>query len=155
MVEWDFCFIFATENGFQTINFANTIMKKYLIALTVVIGCIVAVAVYSACTTENVDNPIRSESQFKRMLVGKWTVYSVEDGYTQTILGSEWTYDVDGNFTNSQGDWSSQGIYHWDGNELIMTIDNQPWSAVVKEITPSEMIWLGPNTGKIIKFKRQ
>ena len=155
MVEWDFCFIFATENGFQTINFANTIMKKYLIALTVVIVCIVAVAVYSACTTENVDNPIRSESQFKRMLVGKWTVYSVEDGYTQTILGSEWTYDVDGNFTNSQGDWSSQGIYHWDGNELIMTIDNQPWSAVVKEITPSEMIWLGPNTGKIIKFKRQ
>ncbi len=155
MVEWDFCFIFATENGFQTINFANTIMKKYLIALTVVIGCIVAVAVYSACTTENVDNPIRSESQFKRMLVGKWTVYSVEDGYTQTILGSEWTYDVDGNFTNSQGDWSSQGIYHWDGNELIMTIDNQPWSAVVKEITPSEMIWLGPNTGKIIKLKRQ
>jgi hypothetical protein len=155
LVEWDFCFIFATENGFQTINFANTIMKKYLIALTVVIVCIVAVAVYSACTTENVDNPIRSESQFKRMLVGKWTVYSVEDGYTQTILGSEWTYDVDGNFTNSQGDWSSQGIYHWDGNELIMTIDNQPWSAVVKEITPSEMIWLGPNTGKIIKFKRQ
>ncbi len=155
MVEWDFCFIFATENGFQTINFANTIMKKYLIALTVVIGCIVAVAVYSACTTENVDNPIRSESQFKRMLVGKWTVYSVEDGYTQTILGSEWTYDVDGNFTNSQGDWSSQGIYHWDGNELIMTIDDQPWSAVVKEITPSEMIWLGPNTGKIIKLKRQ
>ncbi len=155
MVEWDFCFIFATENGFQTINFANTIMKKYLIALTVVIGCIVAVAVYSACTTENVDNPIRSESEFKRMLVGKWTVYSVEDGYTQTILGSEWTYDVDGNFTNSQGDWSSQGIYHWDGNELIMTIDNQPWSAVVKEITPSEMIWLGPNTGKIIKLKRQ
>jgi hypothetical protein len=155
LVEWDFCFIFATENGFQTINFANTIMKKYLIALTVVIGCIVAVAVYSACTTENVDNPIRSESQFKRMLVGKWTVYSVEDGYTQTILGSEWTYDVDGNFTNSQGDWSSQGIYHWDGNELIMTIDNQPWSAVVKEITPSEMIWLGPNTGKIIKLKRQ
>ncbi len=155
MVEWDFCFIFATENGFQTINFANTIMKKYLIALTVVIGCIVAVAVYSACTTENVDNPIRSESQFKRMLVGKWTVYYVEDGYTQTILSSEWTYDVDGNFTNSQGDWSSQGIYHWDGNELIMTIDNQPWSAVVKEITPSEMIWLGPNTGKIIKLKRQ
>ena len=155
MVEWDFCFIFATENGFQTINFANTIMKKYLIALTVVIGCIVAVAVYSACTTENVDNPIRSESEFKRMLVGKWTVYSVEDGYTQTILGSEWTYDVDGNFTNSQGDWSSQGIYHWDGNELIMTIDDQPWSAVVKEITPSEMIWLGPNTGKIIKLKRQ
>lgn len=155
MVEWDFCFIFATENGFQTINFANTIMKKYLIALTVVIGCIVAVAVYSACTTENVDNPIRSESQFKRMLVGKWIVYSVEDGYTQTILGSEWTYDVDGNFTNSQGDWSSQGIYHWDGNELIMTIDDQPWSAVVKEITPSEMIWLGPNTGKIIKLKRQ
>lgn len=155
MVEWDFCFIFATENGFQTINFANTIMKKYLIALTVVIGCIVAVAVYSACTTENVDNPIRSESEFKRMLVGKWTVYSVEDGYTQTILGSEWTYDVDGNFTNSQGDWSSRGIYHWDGNELIMTIDNQPWSAVVKEITPSEMIWLGPNTGKIIKLKRQ
>ena len=155
MVEWDFCFIFATENGFQTINFANTIMKKYLIALTVVIGCIVAVAVYSACTTENVDNTIRSESQFKRMLVGKWTVYSVEDGYTQTILGSEWTYDDDGNFTNSQGDWSSQGIYHWDGNELIMTIDDQPWSAVVKEITPSEMIWLGPNTGKIIKLKRQ
>jgi hypothetical protein len=36
-----------------------------------------------------------------------------------------------------------------------MTIDNQPWSAVVKEITPSEMIWLGPNTGKIIKLKRQ
>ena len=155
MVEWDFCFIFATENGFQTINFANTIMKKYLIALTVVIGCIVAVAVYSACTTENVDNTIRSESQFKRMLVGKWTVYSVEDGYTQTILGSEWTYDDDGNFTDSQGDWSSQGIYHWDGNELIMTIDDQPWSAVVKEITPSEMIWLGPNTGKIIKLKRQ
>ena len=155
MVEWDFCFIFATENGFQTINFANTIMKKYLIALAVVIGCIVATAVYSACTIENVDNPLRSESQFKRMLVGKWTVYSVEDGYTQTILGSEWTYDVDGNFTNSQGDWSSQGIYHWDGNELIMTIDDQPWSAVVKEITPSEMIWLGPNTGKIIKLKRQ
>ena len=155
MVEWDFCFIFATENGFQTINFANTIMKKYLIALTVVIGCIVATAVYSACTSDGADNPIRSESQFKRMLVGKWTVYSVEDGYTQTILGSEWTYDVDGNFTNSQGDWSSQGIYHWDGNELIMTIDDQPWSAVVKEITPSEMIWLGPNTGKVIKLKRQ
>ena len=150
-----FLFYLCNRNGFQTINFANTIMKKYLIALTVVIGCIVAVAVYSACTTENVDNPIRSESQFKRMLVGKWTVYSVEDGYTQTILGSEWTYDVDGNFTNSQGDWSSQGIYHWDGNELIMTIDNQPWSAVVKQITPTEMIWLGPNTGKIIKLKRQ
>ena len=95
-------------------------MKKYLIALTVVIGCIVATAVYSACTSDGADNPIRSESQFKRMLVGKWTVYSVEDGYTQTILGSEWTYDVDGNFTNSQGDWSSQGIYHWDGNELTL-----------------------------------
>jgi hypothetical protein len=130
-------------------------MKKYLIALAVVIGCIVATAVYSACTSDGADNPIRSESQFKRMLVGKWTVYSVEDGYTQTILGSEWTYDVDGNFTNSQGDWSSQGIYHWDGNELIMTIDDQPWSAVVKEITPSEMIWLGPNSGKVIKLKRQ
>ena len=92
---------------------------------------------------------------FKRMLVGKWTVYYVEEGYTQTILGSEWCYDADGNFTNIQGDWHSEGIYHWDGKELIMTIDNQPWSAVVKDITSAEMIWLGPNTGKIIKLKRQ
>ena len=130
-------------------------MKKYLIALAVIIGCIVAAAGYTACTTDSVDNPIQSESQFKRMLVGKWTIYFVEDGYTQTILGSEWIYEPDGKFINSQGEWSSEGIYHWDGNELIMTIDNQPWSAVVKEITSTEMIWLGPNTGKIIKLKRQ
>ncbi len=130
-------------------------MKKYIIALAVVISCIIASAVYTACTTNTVDNPIQSESQFKRMLVGKWTVYYVEEGYTQTILGSEWWYDADGNFTNIQGDWRSEGIYHWDGKELIMTIDNQPWSAVVKDITSTEMIWLGPNTGKIIKLKRQ
>lgn len=130
-------------------------MKKYIIALAVVISCIIASAVYTACTTNTVDNPIQSESQFKRMLVGKWTVYYVEEGYTQTILGSEWWYDADGNFTNIQGDWHSEGIYHWDGKELIMTIDNQPWSAVVKDITSAEMIWLGPNTGKIIKLKRQ
>lgn len=130
-------------------------MKKYIIALAVVISCIIASAVYTACTTNPVDNPIQSESQFKRMLVGKWTVYYVEEGYTQTILGSEWWYDADGNFTNIQGDWRSEGIYHWDGKELIMTIDNQPWSAVVKDITSTEMIWLGPNTGKIIKLKRQ
>lgn len=130
-------------------------MKKYIIALAVVISCIIASAVYTACATDTVDNPIQSESQFKRMLVGKWTVYYVEEGYTQTILGSEWWYDADGNFTNIQGDWRSEGIYHWDGKELIMTIDNQPWSAVVKDITSTEMIWLGPNTGKIIKLKRQ
>lgn len=130
-------------------------MKKYIIALAVVISCIIASAVYTACTTNTIDNPIQSESQFKRMLVGKWTVYYVEEGYTQTILGSEWWYDADGNFTNIQGDWRSEGIYHWDGKELIMTIDNQPWSAVVKDITSTEMIWLGPNTGKIIKLKRQ
>lgn len=130
-------------------------MKKYIIALAVVISCIIASAVYTACTTNTVDNPIQSESQFKRMLVGKWTVYYVEEGYTQTILGSEWWYDADGNFTNIQGDWRSEGIYHWDGKELIMTIDNQPWSAAVKDITSTEMIWLGPNTGKIIKLKRQ
>ena len=130
-------------------------MKKYIIALAVVISCIIASAVYTACTTNPVDNPIQSESQFKRMLVGKWTVYYVEEGYTQTILGSEWWYDADGNFTNIQGDWRSEGIYHWDGKELIMTIDNQPWSAVVKDITSTEMILLGPNTGKIIKLKRQ
>lgn len=130
-------------------------MKKYIIALAVVISCIIASAVYTACTTNTVDNPIQSELQFKRMLVGKWTVYYVEEGYTQTILGSEWWYDADGNFTNIQGDWRSEGIYHWDGKELIMTIDNQPWSAVVKDITSTEMIWLGPNTGKIIKLKRQ
>lgn len=130
-------------------------MKKYIIALAVVISCIIASAVYTACTSDTVDNPIQSESQFKRMLVGKWTVYYVEEGYTQTILGSEWWYDADGNFTNIQGDWRSEGIYHWDGKELIMTIDNQPWSAVVKDITSAEMIWLGPNTGKIIKLKRQ
>lgn len=130
-------------------------MKKYIIALAVVISCIIASAVYTACTTNPVDNPIQSESQFKRMLVGKWTVYYVEEGYTQTILGSEWWYDADGNFTNIQGDWRSEGIYHWDGKELIMTIDNQPWSAVVKDITSTEMIWLGPSTGKIIKLKRQ
>ena len=130
-------------------------MKKYIIALAVVISCIIASAVYTACTTNTVDNPIQSESQFKRMLVGKWTVYYVEEGYTQTILGSEGCYDADGNFTNIQGDWRSEGIYHWDGKELIMTIDNQPWSAVVKDITSTEMIWLGPNTGKIIKLKRQ
>ena len=150
-----FLFYLCIRNGFQAINFANTKMKKYLLALAVVIGCIIASAVYTACTTDTVDNPIQSESQFKRMLVGKWTVYYVEDGYTQTILGSEWWYEADGKFVNSQGDWSSEGIYHWDGNELIMTIDNQPWSAVVKQITPTEMIWLGPNTGKIIKLKRQ
>ena len=130
-------------------------MKKYIIALAVVISCIVASAVYTACTTDTVANPIQSESQFKRLLVGKWTVYYVEEGYTQTILGSEWCYDADGNFTNIQGDWRSEGIYHWDGKELIMTIDNQPWSAVGKDITSTEMIWLGPNTGKIIKLKRQ
>ena len=130
-------------------------MKKYIIALAVVSSCIIASAVYTACATDTVDNPIQSESQFKRMLVGKWTVYYVEEGYTQTILGSEWWYDADGNFTNIQGDWRSEGIYHWDGKELIMTIDNQPWSAVVKDITSTEMIWLGPNTGKIIKLKRQ
>ena len=130
-------------------------MKKYIIALAVVISCIIASAVYTACATDTVDNPIQSESQFNRMLVGKWTVYYVEEGYTQTILGSEWWYDADGNFTNIQGDWRSEGIYHWDGKELIMTIDNQPWSAVVKDITSTEMIWLGPNTGKIIKLKRQ
>ena len=130
-------------------------MKKYIIALAVVISCIIASAVYTACTSDTVDNPIQSESQFKRMLVGKWSVYYVEEGYTQTILGSEWWYDADGNFTNIQGDWRSEGIYHWDGKELIMTIDNQPWSAVVKDITSAEMIWLGPNTGKIIKLKRQ
>ena len=130
-------------------------MKKYIIALAVVISCIIASAVYTACATDTVANPIQSEAQFKRMLVGKWTVYYVEEGYTQTILGSEWCYDADGNFTNIQGDWHSEGIYHWDGKELIMTIDNQPWSAVVKDITSAEMIWLGPNTGKIIKLKRQ
>ena len=130
-------------------------MKKYIIALAVVISCIIASAVYTACATDTVDNPIQSESQFKRMLVGKWTVYYVEEGYTQTILGSEWCYDADGNFTNIQGDWHSEGTSHRDGKELIMTIDNQPWSAVVKDITSAEMIWLGPNTGKIIKLKRQ
>ena len=130
-------------------------MKKYLIALAVVISCIVATEVHTACTADSVDNAVRTQSQFRKMIVGKWIVYSVEDGYTQTILNSEWWYDAEGNFTNAQGDWRSNGIYHWDGNELIMTIDSQPWSAVVKDITPNEMVWLGPNTGKIVKLKRK
>ena len=45
--------------------------------------------------------------------------------------------------------------YEWDGDLLVMTINNMPWSAQVKKITNTEMIWYGPLTGKTIKLKRQ
>lgn len=122
-------------------------MKNYLICLAAVLSCVVSVMLTS-CKRGN------SEELMKELLVGKWEVTYVEEGYDQTIMGSEWWYEADGSFTNVQGDESMTGTYKWDGNELIMTINDVPWPAVVEEITNTGMRWLGPKTGKEIRLKR-
>jgi len=122
-------------------------MKNYLFFLAVALCCAMSM-VFTGCKRDN------SEKIMKELLVGKWTVTYVEEGYDQTIMGSEWWYEADGSFTNVQEDGSMTGTYKWKGNELIMTINDIPWSAIVKEITSTGMRWSGPKTEKEIRLER-
>lgn len=122
-------------------------MKNYLICLAAVLSCVVSVMLTS-CKRGN------NEELMKELLVGKWEVTYVEEGYDQTIMGSEWWYEADGSFTNVQGDESMTGTYQWNGNELVMTINDAPWSAIVTEITRTGMKWTGPQTEKEIRLER-
>ena len=115
--------------------------------------CMLTTVTLNSCSND--DNAIQSHVLAKSKLVGKWTIYYVEEGYDQGMVGTEWWYDADGTFTNVQGEQSITGNYEWDGDLLIMTISNMPWSAQVKKITNTEMTWYGPLTGKTIKLKRQ
>ena len=129
-------------------------MKKLLVSLTMAACCLLPTVVLNSCANE--DNPVQTQELIKSKLVGKWTVYYVEEGYDQDMVGTEWWYDADGSFTNVQGEhYTGTGTYEWDGDLLVMIINNMPWSAQVKEITDTEMIWYGPLTGKTIKLKRQ
>ena len=90
----------------------------------------------------------------KEKLIGKWTIYYVEEGYDQTLVGTQWWYDANGVFTNVQGNEQGVGTYEWEDDRLVMTIDDKPWGAIVKQITDKEMTWYGRITGKTIKLKR-
>lgn len=127
-------------------------MKKKIISITIVACCLLSTITLYSCT--NTDNAVEIENLQKEKLVGKWTVYYVEEGYDQTLLNTQWWYNADGGFTNVQGDEQADGTYKWEDNKLVMIIDNMPWSAIVKKITDKEMTWYGPITGKTIKLKR-
>ena len=127
-------------------------MKKIIISITIVACCLLSTITLYSCT--NTDNAVEIENLQKEKLVGKWTVYYVEEGYDQTLLNTQWWYNADGGFTNVQGDEQADGTYKWEDNKLVMIIDNMPWSAIVKKITDKEMTWYGPITGKTIKLKR-
>ena len=127
-------------------------MKKIIISITIVACCLLSTITLYSCT--NTDNAVEIENLHKEKLVGKWTVYYVEEGYDQTLLNTQWWYNADGGFTNVQGDEQADGTYKWEDNKLVMIIDNMPWSAIVKKITDKEMTWYGPITGKTIKLKR-
>ena len=127
-------------------------MKKKIISITIVACCLLSTITLYSCT--NTDNAVEIENLQKEKLVGKWTVYYVEEGYDQTLLNTQWWYNADGGFTNVQGDEQADGTYKWEDNKQVMIIDNMPWSAIVKKITDKEMTWYGPITGKTIKLKR-
>ncbi len=129
-------------------------MKKLFLFFAMAACCLFTAVTLNSCTND--DNAIQSHVLAKSKLVGKWTIYYVEEGYDQDLIGTEWWYDADGSFTNVQGEhYTGTGTYEWDGDLLVMTINNMPWSAQVKKITNTEMTWYGPLTGKTIKLKRQ
>ena len=128
-------------------------MRKKIISIAIVATCLLSTITLYCCT--NTDNAVQTESLQKEKLIGKWTIYYVEEGYDQTMLGTQWWYNADGSFTNVQGGESAEGTYKWEGNKLVMMIDDMPWSAMVKKITNTEMTWYGSITGKTIKLKRQ
>ena len=129
-------------------------MRKLFVFLAMAACGLFTTATLNSCTND--DNAIQSHVLAKSKLVGKWTVYYVEEGYDQDMIGTEWWYGADGSFTNVQGEhYTGTGTYEWDGDLLVMTINSMPWSAQVKKITNTEMIWYGPLTGKTIKLKRQ
>lgn len=116
--------------------------------------CLLYTTTLSSCTND--DNAVQTRTFQKSKLVGKWTIYYVEEGYDQSMVGTEWWYDADGTFTNVQGvNDSGTGTYKWEGNKLVMIIDDLPWSALVTNITDTEMTWCGLVTNKTIKLKRQ
>jgi hypothetical protein len=127
-------------------------MKNIILSITIVACCLLSTITLCGCS--NTDNAVQTEILQKEKLIGKWTIYYVEEGYDQTLVGTQWWYDANGVFTNVQGDEQGVGTYEWEDDRLVMTIDNKPWGALVKQITDKEMTWYGRITGKTIKLKR-
>lgn len=127
-------------------------MKKEIISIAIIACCLLSTVTLYCCT--NTDNAVQTGNLQKEKLVGKWTIYYVEEGYDQTLQGTEWWYSADGSFTHVNNGEQGIGTYKWEDNQLVMIIDDMPWSAMVKKITDKEMIWYGRITGKTIKLKR-
>ena len=120
-------------------------MKKMMMTLAAVLCC--TMTMLTACHN--------GSSTMEDLIIGKWTLVSF-DGKTQTEgIGSEWEYQSDKTFKYYIQGQTISGTYTIDGNRITMTAQDTPWTVTVKEITPSQMTWAGPNTGKDVVLKKQ
>ena len=116
-------------------------MKSKILALAAILCC----AVMLTSCKDNLETRI----------LGTWMTTSV-DGDTQAEgLGLLFSYNPDGTFIYTDADEAVAGTYTLDDKILTMTIDEVPWSVTIKEVSKTEMTWIGPETGKDVVLTRQ
>jgi len=120
-------------------------MKKMMMTLAAVL-CY-TMTMLTACNNES--------SKMENLLIGKWTLVSFDDNTQAEGVGSEWEYQSDKTFKYSMQGQTISGTYTINGNDITMTAQDTPWTVTVKEITPSQMTWEGPKTGKDVVLKKQ
>lgn len=116
-------------------------MKSKIFALAAILFCAVML---TSC-----------DDSLEKRVLGTWMTTSV-DGDTQAEgLGLLFSYHPDGTFIYTEADESATGTYTLDDKVLTMTIDEMPWSVTIKDVTKTEMTWIGPETGKDVVLTKQ
>ncbi|MBP5677371.1 MAG: hypothetical protein J6W88_02605 [Bacteroidales bacterium] len=90
-------------------------------------------------SSENNGNIV--DNNIDHLIIGKWTVSSINGETQAEAIGMTWEYEPSGNLTIEANGHKFNGTYNIDNNKLNMTYENVTEVVNIKDISMSSMIW--------------
>jgi len=104
-------------------------MKK--LKVLAMMFCIAAMGLATSCSKEPKD-----------LIVGKWEVTTIGGRTDKVPEGFIWNFSANETFSVSREGTSFNGTYYLVNDEkLTMTVDNDPITVTIEELSKSKMVW--------------
>ena len=107
--------------------------------------CVVAMGLTTSCSKEPKD-----------LIVGKWEITTI-GGRTDKVPANIWDFSANETFSASMEGRIYNGTYYLVNDEkLTMTVDNDPITVKIEELSKSKMVWYSDDIeGKEWVLKRK
>lgn len=107
--------------------------------------CIAAMGLTTSCSKDKDD-----------LIVGKWEITTVDGRTDREKVGSIWDFASNGTFSLSAYGKTMNGTYYMVKDEkLTMTVDNDPVTVTIEELTKSKMVWMSDDLGGEVVLKKK